>query len=131
MHLFRYCSPARLFPPSTMPLVFLSSRLQTEGRKVESSPAKAEGVNRELRRRYGLSHQLLHACRVTFPEVLSGMGSALSGRTFTAPCPEEQEHLQGQIIEDVLVGIIDQEKGNPALLLEFLHEAYLMRMDVL
>ena len=41
MHLFRYCSPARLFPPSTMPLVFLSSRLQTEGRKVESSPAKA------------------------------------------------------------------------------------------
>ncbi len=47
------------------------------------------------------------------------------------PVPEEQEHLQGQIIEDVLVGIIDQEKGNPALLLEFLHEAYLMRMDVL
>ncbi len=47
-----------------------------------------ESVNRELRRRYGLSHQLLHASRVTFPEALAGPGSALSGRTVTAPCPE-------------------------------------------
>ena len=56
-----------------------------------------EGVNRELRRRYGLSHQLLHACRVTFPEVLSGMGSALSGRTFTAPCPELFARLEREL----------------------------------
>lgn len=56
-----------------------------------------ERVNRELRRRYGLSHQLLHACRVTFPEVLSGMGSALSGRTFTAPCPELFARLEREL----------------------------------
>ncbi len=48
----------------------------------------SEAVNRDIRRRYGLNHQLLHAYRVTFPEIQSGIGSALSGRTVTAACPE-------------------------------------------
>lgn len=56
-----------------------------------------EGVNRELHRRYGLSHQLLHACRVTFPEAPSGIGSALSGRTVTAPCPELFARLEREL----------------------------------
>ena len=37
MQLLKYCSPARLFPQRTIPLVFLSRRLQTEGRKKASS----------------------------------------------------------------------------------------------
>lgn len=48
----------------------------------------SEAVNRELRRQYGLTHQLLHACRVTFPEALSGAGSSLSRKSIAAPCPE-------------------------------------------
>lgn len=48
----------------------------------------SESVNRDLRRRYGLTHQLLHACRVTFPEAASGVGSSLSGKFVTAPCPD-------------------------------------------
>lgn len=45
-------------------------------------------VNRRLKQEYGLSHQLLHARRVVFPEIPSGMGASLSGREFTAPEPE-------------------------------------------
>ena len=56
-----------------------------------------ESVNRELKRRYGLTHQLLHACRVTFPEVASGVGSSLSGRTVTAPCPNLFMRLEREL----------------------------------
>lgn len=45
-------------------------------------------VNRLLKRELGLSHQLLHAHRIVFPEITSGAGAALSGQTFTAPEPE-------------------------------------------
>lgn len=47
-----------------------------------------ESVNRNLERKYGLNHQLLHACRVSFPEVQSGAGKELSGKSIEAPCPE-------------------------------------------
>lgn len=45
-------------------------------------------VNRRLKQEYGLSHQLLHACRIVFPEIGPGVGSTLSGCEFTAPEPE-------------------------------------------
>lgn len=45
-------------------------------------------TNRRLKQEYGLTHQLLHASRVVFPETGSGVGSSLSGREFTAPEPE-------------------------------------------
>ena len=46
-----------------------------------------EKVNRILKREYGLEYQLLHAYRVTFPEIAEGIGIPLSGREFTAPEP--------------------------------------------
>lgn len=46
-------------------------------------------INRRLKQEYGLSHQLLHAYRVMFPDITSGAGVSLSGREFTAPEPEE------------------------------------------
>lgn len=58
-----------------------------------------ESVNRELKQRYGLTHQLLHACRVTFPEVTSGVGSSLSGRTVTAPCPDLFMRLETELLK--------------------------------
>ena len=45
-------------------------------------------VNRRMRREFDLHHQLLHACRVVFPKIPSGVGAALSEREFTAPDPE-------------------------------------------
>ncbi len=51
-------------------------------------------VNRDFRRQYGLTHQLLHAYRVTFPKCSSGVGSSLSDRTITAPCPASFSKLE-------------------------------------
>ncbi len=45
-------------------------------------------LNRSLKQKYGLQYQLLHACRIRFPENTDGVGAALSGREFTAPEPE-------------------------------------------
>lgn len=53
-----------------------------------------ESVNLPLRKRYGLTHQLLHACRIAFPEEASGIGAALSGRTIQAPEPVLFERLR-------------------------------------
>lgn len=47
-----------------------------------------EKSNRRMKREFGLQHQLLHACRIVFPEIASGVGAILSRRTFTAPEPE-------------------------------------------
>lgn len=44
-------------------------------------------VNHDLKKRFGLEHHLLHACRITFPEGTSGAGKPLSGRSICAPCP--------------------------------------------
>ncbi|MCM1063721.1 MAG: RluA family pseudouridine synthase [Eubacterium sp.] len=46
-------------------------------------------INRRWKQEYGLSHQLLHACRVVFPGITSGVGVSLGGREFTAPEPRE------------------------------------------
>lgn len=47
-----------------------------------------EEDNRRMKREFGLQHQLLHACRIVFPKITSGVGTVLSGRSFTAPEPE-------------------------------------------
>lgn len=43
-------------------------------------------VNKRLRESFGLSCQLLHACRVEFPQETEGVGAALSGMKISAPC---------------------------------------------
>ena len=45
-------------------------------------------LNERLRRRFGLRHQLLFACRVEFPQSLPEPFGYLAGRVFTAPEPE-------------------------------------------
>lgn len=56
-----------------------------------------EAVNRTLKRKYGLEHQLLHACRVEFPEIPSGPGVQLSGRSIEAPCPGQFHRLEREL----------------------------------
>lgn len=56
-----------------------------------------EAVNRTLKRKYGLEHQLLHACRVEFPEILFGPGVQLSGRSIEAPCPGQFHRLEREL----------------------------------
>lgn len=53
-----------------------------------------ESVNKKMRGMYGLSHQLLHAYKVQFPEESSGCGALLNGRTVCAPCPKMFLRLQ-------------------------------------
>lgn len=47
-----------------------------------------DNLNRRLKQEYGLTHQLLHAYRIVFPEIPTGTGVSLSRREFTAPEPE-------------------------------------------
>ncbi len=49
-------------------------------------------TNRDYRRRYGLSCQLLHAGRLEFP-VMDGLFSHLSGRVFTAEPPARMQEI--------------------------------------
>ncbi|HBA46976.1 MAG TPA: RluA family pseudouridine synthase [Lachnospiraceae bacterium] len=51
-------------------------------------------VNRTLKEQFCLEHHLLHACRVTFPEAESGPGRHLSGKTVSAPCPDNFRRLE-------------------------------------
>ena len=51
--------------------------------------------------------------------------------TFQGTVPEVQKHLQGKIIQEIFMCIIDQEKGDPSLSLEPFHESDLVCMDVL
>lgn len=44
--------------------------------------------NRELRRRFGIRSQLLHAYRFSFPDRVEGRFAYLAGRSFTAPLPD-------------------------------------------
>jgi 23S rRNA pseudouridine955/2504/2580 synthase len=48
--------------------------------------------NKPLKEKFGLTHQLLHAYRLEFPE-LSGPLSALSQKTIQAPVPEEFKRI--------------------------------------
>lgn len=47
----------------------------------------AEAVNLAFKKKYGLRHQLLHACRVEFPETDLAVGRSLSGKAVCAPPP--------------------------------------------
>lgn len=54
-------------------------------------------INSRLKEKYGLSHQLLHACRVEFPGEDEGVGERLGGMTVSAPCPELFAALQNEM----------------------------------
>lgn len=45
-------------------------------------------LNNRFKEKYGLEHQLLHACRVEFPGTESDMGKSLSGKSILAPEPD-------------------------------------------
>lgn len=53
-----------------------------------------EKTNQPFNRKYGLKSQLLHACRIVFPEITVGPGLAVSQKIFTAPEPEQFETLK-------------------------------------
>lgn len=54
-------------------------------------------INNQLKERYGLSHQLLHACRAEFPRAEDGVGRVLSGLVVCAPCPDAFTRLQNAL----------------------------------
>lgn len=54
-------------------------------------------INKQLKERYGLSHQLLHACRVEFPMEEKGVGRTLGGRAVCAPNPNAFARIQGAL----------------------------------
>lgn len=55
-----------------------------------------EALNRRLKERFGLKHQLLHAWRITFP-ALAGTLAPVSGHTFTAKPPELFETIRKEM----------------------------------
>lgn len=63
-----------------------------------------EAANRALRAKYGLTHQLLHAWRVTFPREAFGPGLELSGRSVTAPVPAQFRKLEEGLLRGSMEG---------------------------
>ena len=54
-------------------------------------------INHTIKDRYGLQYQLLHAFQVIFPESSEPAGRAVSGKRFTADCPELFKKLQSEL----------------------------------
>lgn len=53
-----------------------------------------EDVNRKLKEKYGLQNQLLHACRIEFPDM------ELGGEKICAPCPKQFLKLQAALLPE-------------------------------
>ena len=58
-----------------------------------------KSVNALLKREFGLRHQLLHACEITFPCKEEGLSETLLGRTFYADLPEQFCEIKNAIFE--------------------------------
>lgn len=58
-------------------------------------------INKRLQNKFGLQHQLLHACRIEFPVTEDSAGLAVSGKTFTAQCPELFRRIQSALQLDI------------------------------
>jgi len=56
-------------------------------------------VNEKLKETYQLEYQLLHACRVEFPQGSLGPGKRLGGKAISAPCPELFLQLEKDFFE--------------------------------
>lgn len=54
-------------------------------------------VNRQLKERFSLQCQLLHACEAVFPVTEEPALAALSGKTVSAPCPELFRKIQTEL----------------------------------
>ncbi len=54
-------------------------------------------LNRQLKELFGLQYQLLHAYRVVFPRAEEPAGLNVSGKTITAPCPQQFVRLQNAL----------------------------------
>ena len=56
-------------------------------------------------------------------------------KTFPAPIlcpvPEVFKNFKGQVIKDIFVGKVDQEKGDPSLFFKLPHKVNLMPVDIL
>lgn len=54
-------------------------------------------INKALKNKYGLQHQLLHAFRVEFPRTDEPAGLLLSGKGITSPCPDLFVRIQKEL----------------------------------
>ena len=51
-------------------------------------------VNEEVKKRFGVRSQMLHAWRLVMPETISEPLSYLAGKEFTAPMPAEMKRME-------------------------------------
>ncbi len=69
----------------------IRAHLSSEGYPIIGDPKYGDDcLNDVYRKKYGVNHQLLHACRLEFPE-LTGALAGVSGKTFTAHLPPDME----------------------------------------
>ena len=74
----------------------LRAQLAHEGYPILGDPKYGDmRLNRELKEKYGITSQLLHAFEIRLPE-LSGRLSSLTGRCFTAKLPDTFERILGE-----------------------------------
>ena len=73
----------------------IRAHLASIGHPIAGDPKYGDPrVNEEVKKRFGVRSQMLHAWRLVMPETISGPLSYLAGKEFTAPMPAEMKRME-------------------------------------
>ena len=73
----------------------IRAHLASIGHPIAGDPKYGDlRVNEEVKKRFGVRSQMLHAWRLVMPETISGPLSYLAGKEFTAPMPAEMKRME-------------------------------------
>ena len=84
-------------PPDVLELLArqIRAHLASIGHPIAGDPKYGDPrVNEEVKKRFGVRSQMLHAWRLVMPETISGPLSYLAGKEFTAPMPAEMKRME-------------------------------------
>ena len=73
----------------------IRAHLASIGHPIAGDPKYGDPrVNEEVKKRFGVRSQMLHAWRLVMPETISEPLSYLAGKEFTAPMPAEMKRME-------------------------------------
>lgn len=82
-------------PPDHRSFHQIRAHLASIGHPIAGDPKYGDPrVNEEVKKRFGVRSQMLHAWRLVMPETISEPLSYLAGKEFTAPMPAEMKRME-------------------------------------
>ena len=87
----------------------IRAHLASIGHPIAGDPKYGDPrVNEEVKKRFGVRSQMLHAWRLVMPETISEPLSYLAGKEFTAPIPAEMKRMEEMMIKQ---GMLSRDLG--------------------